>query len=152
MSTELPFPSEIRRALLEEHARLRTLLGELEELARRRADGEDVGRRLPALAAKLARAVEVHNAAEEQVLEPLLRSVDAWGPLRIDEMLVEHVKEHAEIVAALEAATRIGADAELARAIPRLAATLREHMEIEERTFLARDLLRDDVITVQSSS
>lgn len=152
MTREQPFPSEIRHALLEEHARIRRLLDELEELAQRQAAGEELGRRVPALAGQLARTVEAHNAAEEQVLEPLLRTVDAWGPLRIDDMLIEHVKEHVEIVTALEHVSRGGADAEIASTIPQLASVMRAHMAAEERTFLAREVLRDDVITVQSSS
>lgn len=150
MSREVTFPSEIRRALLEEHARLRVLLDELEDLAARAAQGEELGRRVPALAGQLARAVEAHNAAEERVLEPLLRSVDAWGALRIDDMLVEHLREHAEIVAALDAAGRGASSVELARTFPRLAAEMRAHMDREERTFLARDLLRDDIVNVDS--
>ena len=152
MTREQPFPSEIRHALLEEHARIRRFLDELEELAQRQASGEELGRRIPALAGQLARVVEAHNGAEEQVLEPLLRTVDAWGPLRIDDMLVEHIREHAGIVTALELIARAGVDAEVARTIPGLAGNMRAHMANEERTFLARELLRDDVITVQSSS
>jgi iron-sulfur cluster repair protein YtfE (RIC family) len=152
MGREVTFPSEIRRTLLDEHARLRRLLDELEDLAQREAQGEELGRRVPALAGQLARAVEAHNAAEEQVLEPLLRTVDAWGTQRIEDMLVEHVKEHAEIVAALDAAGRAATHPEFARAFPRLAESLRAHMDREERTFLARDLLRDDLVNVDSTS
>ena len=139
----MPFPSETRRALLEEHARLRVLLAELEDLAERTRAGDDPGRRFGAVAGQLLRALEVHNEAEERVLAPLLRLTDAWGPERIGEMTQEHAAEHV----ALRAALAEPEHAALARKVPELAKELRIHMAREEATFLAPEVLTDDVVT-----
>jgi hypothetical protein len=147
MERKIILPSEVRRALLGEHARISTLITELEDLAERVSAGEDLGRRFPAVAAQLERALERHNEAEEVALAPFLGQADAWGPLRVAGLLEEHKQEHTSLRAVL-----VDPDVRrLARAVPRFAADLREHIAHEERTFLEPELLRDDIITLGPS-
>jgi hemerythrin superfamily protein len=133
MADEIVLPREARRALLVDHSRIRLLLDELVGLAERVETGEHIGRRFPAVVGQLRRALEAHNAAEEAALGPLLRGLDA------EHMLAEHREEHISLLVVLDVSDELA----LARAIPSFAATLREHMDREERGFLASDALRD---------
>lgn len=142
MPLKFLLPSQARRALLADHARIETCLEELEGLASRTRNGGDTRGRFESAAHRLRRMLDAHNAAEEEALEPLLRTVDAWGDIRVENMFLEHQREHAELLASFEAPSL-----ELARAVPDLAAELREHMAREERTFLSTEVLRDDIIT-----
>ena len=142
MDSNVILPSEVRRALLAEHARIAHLLAELEDLAERVRTGDDTGGRFEAVAHQLRRMLDVHNGSEEDALEPILRGVDAWGPLRAEDMMVEHRREHAEMAGMLDLSM-----AALATQVPGLAASLRAHMEREERTFLSGEVLRDDLVT-----
>lgn len=135
MSHGIVPPAEARRALLADHARVRLLLDELVALAERAASGEHLGRRFSAVVGQLHRALEAHNASEEATLAPLLRGSD-----EAERMLAEHREEHAALLAILDAPD----DLALARAIPAFAAELCEHIDHEERGFLAGDALRDD--------
>jgi hemerythrin-like domain-containing protein len=147
MATNTILPSEIRRSLLADHARIERLLEELEDLADRARTGDHSAGRFEAVAHQLRRMLDAHNAAEEEALEPLLRVVDSWGAIRVEGMFLEHQKEHAEMLATLDAPS-----AELAAAIPGLASDLRAHMTREERTFLSGEVLRDDIISAGPTS
>jgi iron-sulfur cluster repair protein YtfE (RIC family) len=133
----------VRRALIADHARIRGLLAHLEDLAKRIQAGAPPGPRFAAVLAKLASALDAHNAAEEAALRPLLIEADAWGPARVEQMLAEHAAEHAELSISLD-----GEPAEVARTLPAFAARLRAHMWREEATFLAGEVLRDDVVSL----
>lgn len=144
MNRDIIFPSEVRRALIEDHRRIRRLLDELDDLAERVVRGErEVESRFVAVSGQLRRAFEAHNEAEELHLGPVLQSQDAWGPLRVGAMFEEHAEEHAEL------RLRLGEPDPpvLAARFPALAADLRDHMRREEETFLSAELLRDDLVT-----
>lgn len=90
--------AELARAhVTSEHARVRELLDELGREALgplRHAGYQSLRERLGTLRAAIDRAIEV----EERELVPLLRTADAWGPVRI-----ERVRErHARLLSALE--------------------------------------------------
>ena len=84
MTYDIALPSEVRRALLVEHARIARLLAELEDLADRVRMGDDTGGRFDTVAHQLRRMLVDHNQAEEMALKPLLRVVDSWGPVRVE--------------------------------------------------------------------
>ena len=46
---------------------------------------------------RLRLAFAAHNAFEEEVLRPLLLANDAFGIVRCDRMLADHVAEHREL-------------------------------------------------------
>ncbi len=143
MPEPILFPSAIRSALLDDHVRLRRLLRDLEELAARFLTGEEVAPTLRERAASFRRALDAHNAIEEGHLEPLLRTIDAWGEIRVDEMFIDHLEEHKALLLAVSAVDVRA----LARAIPVFADDLRAHMELEERTFLSGEILADSLVT-----
>ncbi len=148
MSNPIELPSQVRAALLGKHRRLRIMLAVLDRLASEVLAGRKFAAVLEIAVGNLRDELQIHHEAEERALEAVLPAVDAWGPIRAAQMLREHAAEHAEIAAGL--AGRRGAD--LARAWPAVAAHVRQHMEDEERTFLSREVLRDDLVTVGPTS
>jgi hypothetical protein len=134
-------PSDIRRALLEEHRRLRLLLDEIEAVQHQLAAGAPVQAELAYALDQLRRALAAHNEHETRELETLLRDVDAWGPIRAELMLREHVAEHLDLLDVFDVL-----------AMHEAVARLRAHMDTEERTFLSERVLHDDLITVGVTS
>jgi iron-sulfur cluster repair protein YtfE (RIC family) len=132
-------PGEARTRLLEDHARLRVLLSEAEEVARRFLDGAPLLEELRLALGLLRATLAEHNRAEEKLLEPMLRdAADTWGPARVSRMLEEHVAEHGAIRALLE-----GDELAVARLLPDFGEELMAHMAAEERTFLHPSVLPD---------
>jgi hypothetical protein len=142
---------ELRGRLVEDHDRLRELI-----VAVRMAGAEvldDRARVEPLVAAveKLHRAFVEHNRVEEWFLVPILKKIDAWGPQRLEQMIVEHHREHAAMITAFTTGPAPDAHT-LARDMLALVDHLTAHMDEEERTFLSRDLLRDDCISLGATS
>lgn len=134
--------SEIRAELLQQHADLRARIQE----ARQAAEGQRVdGSRdeLRAALLRLAEALRKHNRREEELLREILPTVDAWGPVRAELMLEEHVQEHDAIYETLVDA---GAAPDARPLVARLVDALLEHMAREEKTFLTEAVLCDDGI------
>jgi iron-sulfur cluster repair protein YtfE (RIC family) len=140
-------PSEARRVLLAQHAALRKRLELAASIGARLLDGEPVHDSFHEALGGLRDAFTEHNRTEEEMLEPLLRETDAWGPVRIERMLEEHVAEHASVQALLQ-----GPDTELAARMRDVAEELEAHMAAEERTFLSVGVLRDDPVNVSETS
>ena len=148
MLETIRLPSAIRRAFLDDHVRLRRSLRELERLSIGVRSDAKVAPALEEAARAFCRALEAHNEAEEAQLTELLRTGDAWGSIRHEKMLLEHLEEHRELVLALVAMD----PGSLSLAIPAFADQLRAHIEREERTFLSAEVLRDDVVSVGPTS
>lgn len=143
------FPSDVHMRLSEEHARIRVALAQIEARAGSPPDGPaaqaaiDLASQLSRLALLLA----AHNANEEAALRPLLIQTDAWGADRIEEMIKDHVAEHAALRAMIEPLKNLTDLDRLRRSSLDLVAEIRGHLEAEERGFLNRKVLRDDVVT-----
>lgn len=130
--------SETRKILMEEHAAIRA---QIEETRAATAIPDTARQR--ACLARLASAMQLHNAHEEAALKAILPSIDAWGPLRQKTMLDEHLAEHAELYATLvEASSAV----ESADAIVKLLDKMLVHIEREEKEFLGAELLTDEML------
>ncbi len=140
-------PSKARKRLLAEHDALRTLLARAEQIAADILRGAAAPTALRDVLQMCRNEFAAHNASEEELLGPILKHDFAWGQARIDRMFEEHRAEHAEIRAALT-----GPDLRVAPRIAELREMIEAHMAAEERTFLSRGVLRDDVVTVESGS
>ena len=120
-----------------QHAALRERIDRCADLA----DQVDVGLADPGQLlgeiARLRAAFDAHNQFEEQLLRPLLLDVDWMGAVRVSRMVEDHVQEHRAMRAGLGTA----ATSELRSVL----ADLRAHLESEERYFLSRKILRDDL-------
>jgi hypothetical protein len=136
-------PSRILMELLAQHAALRQLIDRCEQQARRLDDDRD-----PAVMAReLARlrvAFDAHNDYEESVLEELLGQADAFGEVRHERMVLDHLGEHRLLRSQLEH----GLDGELRLALDRL----RGHLAAEERMFLSPRVLRDDLVVLEAGA
>ncbi len=145
-------PSEARELVLGGHLLLRRIVEDIERLAVAELDapGSAVNH-LRSRALELVSTFFAHLDLEERVLVPVLSGIDAWGPVRVERLLADHVQQRQRMQ---EVRTRCGEaevvdDGALARALLQLALELAEDMAWEEREMLHPDLLRDDIIEVK---
>jgi iron-sulfur cluster repair protein YtfE (RIC family) len=133
--------------MLDQHNRLRAYLDEVGGLARALARGERVTGQLSTALSALARHFDDHNDFEESTLLPLLAATDAFGDVRIARMHGEHLEEHRAFAAFLASPLE-----DVAAGWDDFAEEITAHMEAEERTFLHPQVLRDDLVTADTSS
>jgi hypothetical protein len=110
--------------LATQHAALRRMMERCEELA----DEVDAGGDPQPLTYEITRlrvAFSMHNEFEEYLLRPLLLRDDAFASTRIDGMVEEHVREHAEMRA------RLGSGP--TNMLREVIASLRDHLDAEDR-------------------
>ncbi len=122
--------SEAYTLVLQQHIEVRGQLRELEAYA--------AGRLSPATSLQWRRSLlrvaalfEQCLGFEEAQLAPQVRAVDAWGPVREDAMLAEHVEQRA-LLERLRALADERPTAELGREVSCLTARLLECMTREE--------------------
>jgi ABC-type transporter Mla subunit MlaD len=136
MTTPLT-PGRALETLAAQHATLRETIDRCEELADAVDDGAGAAPQLLREVARLRAAFDEHNQFEEQLLRPLLLDVDWLGAVRVSRMVEDHVEEHRAMRQGL-AATPTGD-------LRGVLASLRDHLATEERYFLSRKVLRDDL-------
>lgn len=133
--------SELLTALAHQHADLHERISRCEQLADRfDADLLDPAQLLGEVTA-LRIAFDDHNQFEERALRPVLLDADSLGGMRTSRMVEDHVKEHVEQHRALRRDLDVGTAFELRAVL----ASMRKHIEAEERYFLTRNVLRDDL-------
>lgn len=136
-------PSRAFADLAAQHADLRGMMDRCEALA----DELDAGRMGPTQltreVARLRLAFDAHNRFEEQLLRPVLLGTDAFGEVRVERMVEEHVGEHRAI--------RVGLGSNATAELRAVVANLRAHLDAEERYFLTTKILRDDLVTLESA-
>lgn len=139
-------PSTVRKILIEEHAQLKGKLAELENmLAHRQFEG------LQQKLREFNHFFLKHIAHEEKILRPALKDIDAWGPVRIEQMNKEHGEQHLRI-RDLDRRVAIEKPEIYIPLIKAFIADIYEDMETEEKELLSPDLLRDDSITISGVS
>ena len=131
-------PSEVRQNVLAEHARLCEKLTLLETVAWavRGGDESEVGR-LRLRARDLCQSVFVHLAAEDELLLPLLRGVDAGGQVLADQVQKDHSTQRGALLDLQHKADHAEAW-NLAEAALVFAKSLRADMAQEERDSLGK--------------
>lgn len=140
MPTKLT-PSHVLGELAAQHDALRTRITQCEQLADQLDAGAIEPDMLLEAVGALRRSFDTHNQLEERVLHPLLLDADWSGAVRVARMVEEHVEEHQTIRRAI--APELGSTT--TRALRDVLAGLREHLAAEERGFLSRRVLRDDL-------
>lgn len=135
-------PSKLLTELLKQHQSLRAMIDACDKLADELESGQGDPTALTREVAKLRLAFDAHNRFEEQLLRPVLREIDAFGDVRIDRMIADHLGEHRAVREHLGE----GPVAVLRAALDHL----RVHLQAEERYFLSSKVLRDDLVTVES--
>jgi len=128
-------PNQVRVVLEAQHAELREQIARCEDLA----DGVDAGdvdvTALLREVADLRRAFSAHNQLEERVLRPVLLDADWLGEVRVSRMVEDHVEEHRALCGELATST--------SWALRRVLASLRSHLDSEDRHLLIRKVPRD---------
>jgi acetoin utilization protein AcuB len=147
-----PRPSAVRTRILAEHTVLRALYAAVDQHARAVLAGEagataalrDRGREL---CTTLLRHIELENT----VLAPALHDLDAFGPVRAQQLIAEHERQRS-VLASMLVAIDEGRDRELADDMLRLISELRIDMAHEEESLLHSGLLRDDLVAPDSEA
>ena len=142
--------SQVRSLILDEHTILRNLLQEIDE-----ALGE-MTRRVPGALRRLRASLRTfqdaflrHLCHEETVLRPLLKDVDAWGPARVETMDEEHRSQRAALVEL----SRLALDHDMDQTVQQVeefVRRLRADMDGEEHHALSEEVLRDDIIVIDT--
>jgi hypothetical protein len=142
--------TQIRQELMDQHAGLKLLAAKVRDMVDH-PSGADSRDQLSGLLQELGDGIDAHNDREEHLLGEVLPTLDAWGPERLARMDEHHRAEHREIAERVRAAAELPEfRAALNAALPAIDA-LMAHMREEEKEFLGKDLLRDDVINIQQS-
>jgi hemerythrin-like domain-containing protein len=142
-------PSEVRERILKEHESLRALARNVENLADR-AVTRDGAQELLKRIDEFWFALNRHIDGEEMALAPILQSIDAWGPVRLERMKSMHVEQRAALGAIHRAITETRIMSEVYEQARRLIAVVLFDMADEEGDLLHPDLLRDDIIAIES--
>jgi iron-sulfur cluster repair protein YtfE (RIC family) len=142
--------SQVRNLILDEHIILRDILEEIE------ATLGEMTRRAPGALGRLRASLRTFSDAflrhlqhEETVLRPLLADVDAWGPARVESMDEEHRSQRT----ALAQLSRLALDADVDCTIQQMEAFIRRiraEMAGEEQHALSEEVLRDDIIVIDT--
>jgi iron-sulfur cluster repair protein YtfE (RIC family) len=142
--------SQVRNLILDEHTVIRDVLEEIDQTL-----GE-MTRRVPGAIGRLRATLRTLNDAflrhlnhEEIVLRPILADVDAWGPARVETMNEEHRAQRA----ALAELSRLALDKDVDATVQRIEGfvrRLRADMDGEEHQALSEDVLRDDIIVIDT--
>ena len=130
----------LRRQILAEHGELRAAIAKV-------ATAEEPARLALATHA-LCDLLEDHLAFEDEALEPVLRTIDAWGPERARRLREEHAAQRARL-AQLRRDVATAPALALAREVQPFLEELLADMAGEEHDALDPDLLRDDTISVE---
>jgi hypothetical protein len=133
-------PSQVRAELLGEHFKLRRLIEE----ARTLLGGRDTSEALRVCVERLGDALFFHSRHEEQAVRGILECIHARTPGRYKVMDEAHIKEHAQLVAALRG-LRFADEATRRARIAEIVEELEAHMTDEEEVLLAEDEPADDV-------
>lgn len=146
--------SLVRQRILSDHERLRRLTGAVERVVGLIEDGEeDLGDSLRVLLVALFRKLKVHMKYEDDVLRPILASVDAFGDVRAEQFEREHEEQRGQMSDILRAACDLQArPREVAAHARDILQRLLADMDYEEREFLDPKLLRDDIVSIDAET
>ena len=148
-----PAQSEVRSRILAEHRVLRRLLTQSDALAARVQQGNtDATAQLQAQCRELLRTLGRHLDLEDKLLAPALENTDAFGEERSKQMLAGHSLQREVLSAALKELDQADQNAhKVADDVRELIRDIRADMKSEEETLLHKDLLRDDIVSIDAS-
>lgn len=90
---------DIRKRISTDHAVLRGLCRALVAVARAAERNEEHRPVIRDVLGQLCAEVERHFQYEEEVIVPLIREVDAWGPVRVERLFQVHAEQRSVLVA-----------------------------------------------------
>lgn len=89
---------EIRRRLAKDLSVLRNLTRALLQIARAAEQDEQQRSLVCDVLTRLCSEANRHFAYEEENVAPILREVDAWGPVRVEQLCKEHDEQRSVLV------------------------------------------------------
>jgi hypothetical protein len=139
---------DVRARVLAEHARLRSVIGDVDRLATAVSAGElRCLEPLRERAARLYRMLAEHIDHEDAVLAPIIRKIDAWGPVRFEQMQVDHAGQRMALKQAIEDLELEGRP--VGQSVQSTCWEILHDMKREEHDLLHPDLWREDTIIVE---
>lgn len=150
----LPTPAQVRKRILSEHVRIRGLLDDLEALAKTvvTTGHQDVAGKLRKWTRELGDVLHAHLDLEEEILLPIVRDADGFGPVRVAEMEKEHEEQRAMLASILDGLAGTRSVEVLSTGVLELVRAVREDIVEEEELFLSEDLVNDSVMPTDNFS
>lgn len=148
-----PLPSEVRAKILGQHKELRKLLAVIRALSEQVLAGERGAlSELRRQSVELETVFLAHLETEEAILLPILKTIDAWGAVRVQHIEEEHARQRAVLDSAGNNATSAAVPPQqLAQLMRSVVDDILEDMKSEERDMLDPRLLRDDPVVDDQS-
>ncbi len=145
-----PSADEARESIFAQHETIRMLLRAAGAVADMAAGGSRrVADLLPHYLESVRAALEQHLVFEERLILPILETDPPLGPARARQLRAEHRRQRAELAALTrERGNLVVRPSEVAQRLRALIDTFLEDMAEEERVLLTRDVLRDDLVSV----
>jgi iron-sulfur cluster repair protein YtfE (RIC family) len=145
-----PSAEEARESILAQHETIRMLLRAAGAVADMAAGGaRRVTDLLPHYLRSVRAALEQHLVFEEQLILPILENDPPLGFERAERLRAEHRHQRAELAALTLERDQIAVQpAVMAQRLRVLIDAFLEDMAGEERMLLTRDVLRDDLVSV----
>jgi hypothetical protein len=145
--------STVRKRILEEHRVLRDKLDVLELLVDGLREDPKRSAAVSRTARDVLRRLIAHVQLEDAILAPLLRSIDAWGPVRESDLLAHHAEQREQLQALIRSYGGHGHDIEeLALRTLSWISDARADMDHEERSVLSRELLDDSMVAIDGEA
>lgn len=141
----------LREELLRQHQQVRRLVSHARRLSTRIGNGGTVAaeaNRLRNVIAELKSTLDSHWRFENESLEPILGTLDAWGPERIKRMQADHRAEHEAMAGAMAMVDKATTPRKLAVTTRAMTDVLLAHIEDEERYLLSRSVLTYEIIRI----
>lgn len=139
-------PGQVRLRILRDHEVLRALIAEVDEMVEQVRAGEHVGGPLRSKIRDLYRSLCRHLDLEEAILVPALKDTDAFGPVRVDQLVAEHKKQRQQLEELL-LQEKNHTDSDLADKVQQLTSDFLKDMHEEEESHLSAKILKDDLIS-----
>ena len=147
----IPISNEARlRTLLVQHRHLCLTIAAAQRAARDFLSARGSAASLQAAAVTLEAELHAHLADEERLLEPILATLDAWGPARLALLRAEHAHQRA-VLAVLTGPFASPVPMLVAERTLTLCEEVLADMEAEERELLNDKVLRDDLVLIDAS-
>ena len=145
-----PSNEERRKILRDQHFHLRGTIAAAQTAARNLLAARAAPGELQQAVSALKNELLAHLADEEKLLEPVLATIDAWGPVRAGLLRAEHAHQRAVLAVLTEPSAWPAATLVAGRTLS-LCDDLLVDMEFEERELINEKVLRDDVILLDAS-
>jgi hypothetical protein len=147
-------PSEVRRRILSDHEKLRSMLMGLERVAHEVVDGEcQLSAAMRVEGEALMERLLEHMGWEDRYLRPALCDADAWGQERAERLDRDHREQREMLEYALSSVEdESRPPLVIARQLLDLVRLLRDDMQEEEELLVNDRILRDDVVSIDAET